>query len=346
MTINVFLQASNPFKAATTHQTISHSNHFVLCSMMTNQANISTVCQKLEGSLFIPLFLLICVLPTHLLMAKILYRDCQLALPRHKIMLSLTVSDALQIFAASITIISGNIINGTKYGGASCKYIEGTRSVLVPLALFVSSVNIISLCIERYISCIHSLYVYHIMTTKRVVLLLGAEWVIGTVIGAVSFYLTVVGGIKEKESLIIQRVSVLITFPSATIILFIQLRLLYFSRSKLARVKPVGAFGNQAEMVDFRRRQVKVTFVASIVAIAYIVCMFPITIANAWEWHHGEIKNASLKSVLLSLGLLNTMFDPLFYGLGIGETRRMVWKNIKHVKEFFLLRLCNISAPI
>ena len=313
---------------------------------MTNEANITAACQKLEeGVLFAIIFPLICALPMHLLMAKILYKDCQLALPRHKIMLSLTISDALQIFVVFVTIIFESLISGTKHEEAACKYIKRTRAIFIPLTFFVSSVNIISLCIERYISCIHSLYVYHIMTAKRVVSVLIAEWMIGTVIGAVTLYLNVYKGLEKTESSAIMYASVLIAFPSAAIIIVIQLRLFYFSR-KVAKVKPGPASGNQPELVDFRRRQVKVTFVASIVAIAYIVCMFPLTITNAWEWHHGERKNGPWKSAFYFLASLNTMCDPLIYGLGIGETRKMIWKNIKQIRDFLLWHLCNISTPI
>ena len=310
---------------------------------MNNETRTTIACQLTSYILFTAVFLIIFALPVHLLMIKILYKDCQLVLPRHKIMMSLTISDALHISTMSLTMIFRKIISESSQIETECKYIQLMVALCASITLIVSSLNIVSLSIERYIACVHSLYVYHILTTRRVVSALCLQWVFGVIIGIITTYLLQVDN-SGKEPVIFQRTVVMTVFPSATVIMAIQLRLLHFSRSKLATVKPDGAFGNQAEMADFRKKQVKVTFVASIVAIAYITCMFPLSILYAWEWHHGILHPKGWRSFLVPLAMLNTLFDPLIYGIGIGETRKMAWKNISQAKELLIWHIFNGSS--
>ena len=206
--------------------------------------------------------------------------------------------------------------------------------------------SIISLSIERYITCIYSLHVYYILTTRRVSVAIVIQWAMGIVIGVISacLHLTSESAQEVLESNIIMTTSVLIIFPSATVITVIQLRLFLFSRSKLARATRVDAFGNQAEMADFRKRQLKITFIASIVAIAYIVCMFPVAIFYAYEWQHGIIMDHNFKSVFASLAMVNTLIDPFIYGLGIEETRKLMLKNMKEAKDLLLWHLFKVSS--
>ena len=309
---------------------------------MINQTSTSNACQFTENTLMTAVFLIVFALPVHLLMIKILYKDCQLALPRHKIMMSLTMSDALQISIMSLTMIFRKIISISSHTQSECRYIQVIAIFLATITLIVSSLNIVSLSIERYVSCIHSLHVYDILTTRRVVSVLSLQWATGIIIGAIITYLREANQ-TETGDIVFQRSTVLTVFPSATIIMVIQLRLLHFSQSKLATVRPAGAFGNQAEMADFRKKQIKVTFVASIVAFAYVACMFPLAILYAWEWHHGVSSTSSWGPILIPLAMLNTLIDPLIYGIGIGETRKMIWKNMKQVKELLVCRACKIS---
>ena len=312
-------------------------------SKMTNQTSAAVTCQVMENALVTAVFLIIFALPVHLLMIKILYKDCQLVLPRHKVMMSLTISDALQISALSLTTISRKIVIESSQNEVACKYILIIATLFGTVTLVVSSLNIVSLSIERYISCIHSLHVYDILTTRRVVSVLSLQWATGIIIAAAISYLREANQ-TEAGDILFQRATILTVFPSATIILVIQLRLLHFSRSKLATVKPAGAFGNQAEVVEFRRKQMKVTFIASIVAIAYMTCMIPLAVLFAWEWHHGLSNTTRWRSFLFPLAMLNSLLDPLIYGVGIGETRKMIWKNVKQAREFLLWRIFNIPS--
>ena len=309
---------------------------------MTNQTSTTVDCHQSDYTFATAVFLIVFALPVHLLMIKILYKDCQLALPRHKVMMSLTISDAVQISVMSLTIMSQKAIESSQ-NKVACKHVLIIAVLCATVTLIVSSLNIVSLSIERYISCIHSLHVYDILTTRRVVSVLSSQWMIGVIIGAITTYLREANQ-SGKESMIFQRTTVFTVFPSATVIIVIQLRLLHFSRSKLATIKPVGAFGNQAEVADFRKKQVKVTFVASIVAIAYVTCMFPLAIIYTWEWHYGVKSKGSWGSLFIPLAMLNTLIDPLIYGVGIVETRKMLWKNVRQAKEFLLWRFCNFPS--
>ena len=326
----------------TTVQPLSFS---ITSPNINNQTSAIGDCQVSEGALFTAIFLIFFGLPAHFLMMKILYKDCEMTLPRHKIMMSLTLSDALQIFNIAASTIFLKSFNVTQYREDACRSIQAAGIFFVTGTMFVSSLSIVSLSIERYITCIHGLHVYQILTAKRVVFAISIQWIIGTGIGVLSVCLHVTSEAPRvlTESLLLQRTSVLVIFPSAITVTLIQLRLFLFSRSKLAGVKPNDAFGNQAEMADFRKKQLKVSFVASIVAIAYIASMFPVAILHAYEWQHGVIKNHPWRPAIISLAMINTLFDPLIYGLLIEETRRMMWKNMKEAKDFLLWHLFKVS---
>ena len=313
---------------------------------MDNQTTAVGECKFTEGAIITSVFVTFFALPFHLLMMKILYKNCEMTLPRHKIMISLTASDALQIFASVLLSTFQQIFSVTQYREAACRYLQAIAIFFLTLTLFVSSMSITSLSIERYISCIYSLHVYEILATKRMAITICMQWVIGTALGVISVCLHNISEAPSilTESVVIHHAIVLIIFPSATVITLIQLRLYFLSRSKLARVKPVGAFGKQAEMIDLRKRQVKITFVASIVAIAYIVCMFPMAIVHAYEWQNGMIKNNSMRSIINSFLLINTLIDPFIYGLGIEETRKLIWKDMKAAKNLLLWHLFKVSS--
>ena len=296
-------------------------------------------CSAGEAPLTIAIILIGIFLPVHLLIAKILCIDAQLALPRHKIMLSLTTSDSLQVCSAALYIIFINVFNTTSNEAISCNMVNTINTVMlffVVLTLIASSLSIVAMSIERYISCIYSFYIHQIMTAKRVILALCAKWsmAVGIAVLAVA--------IQEKgheslttvsNSLILKYLTVVIVIPSAIVIIVIQLRLFFFSRSKIVRVNVVGAFGNRAELADSRKRQLKATFAASIVSIAYVVCMLPLAILFAFEIQHKK-QETSNAQFIKHLTLLNNLADPVVYGIGIADTRKQIWKNIKAVKNF------------
>lgn len=281
--------------------------------------------------------LLFLALPVHLLIVKILCVDAQLVLPRHKIMLSLTVSDALQILIVSIYFVMKQPLLTAIKNDTICSITENTMLFFGILTLVASSCSIATLSIERYISCIHSFYVHQIMTTKRVVALVIAQWCVAIFLGflAISIELGVQTKRRISESPVIQLATIGIVIPASVVISVIQIHLFRFSRSKLVRVKPDRVFGNQAEFVDYRKTQLKITLVASMVAIAYVSCMLPMAILFIAELKHGLVHSPA-SNVIKALALLNTLADPLIYGIGITDTRRLIWKDIKRGKSFIL----------
>ena len=78
----------------------------------------------------------------------------------------------------------------------------------------------------------------------------------------------------------------------------------------------VGAFGNRAELADSRKMQLKATFATSIVAIAYVTCMLPVTILFAFEIQHGEHLSKSAQFIKY-LALLNNLANPIVYGIAL-----------------------------
>ena len=120
--------------------------------------------------------------------------------------------------------------------------------------------------------------------------------------------------------------------PTTVVISVIQYRLLVLSRKKLRRVRHREIFGREAESADWKRRQMKVTFVAGIVAIAYIVCMLPLAVSSVYELTNINKPSKSTPVIIRAPALLNNLADPHMYGFGIVDTRRAVLKNLQRMK--------------
>ena len=306
---------------------------------MTHHNQTLLRCSAGEAPLSIAIILLLLFLPLHLLVAKILCIDAQLALPHHKIMLSVTTSDSMQLFIVAIYIIVDNVLSSISNEAILCSMVHISNTVMLffgVITLTASSLGIVTMSIERYISCIYSFYIHQIMTTKRVIMAVCTQWTI-----AVSCAVLAVA-IQDKSNSTIPPVTnspiskyltVVTVIPSAIVIIVLQLRLFFFSRSKIVRVDVVGAFGNRAGLADSRKRQLKATFATSIVAIAYVACMLPVAILFAFEIQHGEHLSKSAQFIK-RLALLNNLADPIVYGIGIADTRKQIWKNIKAAKNY------------
>ena len=79
-------------------------------------------------------------------------------------------------------------------------------------------------------------------------------------------------------------------------------------------------------------KQMNVTFVTSIVAIAYIVCMLPLGVSCVYELTNINKPSKSTPVIIRVLALLNNLADPYIYGIGIVDTRRAVLKNLQRMK--------------
>ena len=276
-------------------------------------------------------------LPFHLLMMKILVKDLRLALPRHKITFSLSLSDCLLISVISLSAVIMKTLSLTTESMA-CQFLRHAALFTGTLSTVVSGLTITLMSIERYIACVHSFRLHQIMTKQIVLFVLSFSWVIATISGilAVATNKDIQAEVAVGESVVFKLTLVICSFSTSLIITIIQIRLLMFSRSKLVMVRPSKAFGTQAELADFRKRQIKVSFVAGIVAVAYIACMSPVAFLFLCELVDGRSRSASLKAAFLALCMVNTLADPFIYGVGTVDTRRLIVKDLKNIREVFV----------
>lgn len=310
-------------------------------NMTPQQSTDELNCHSEDLFFAFSLFLVIFALPVHILLIKILWKDAQLDLPRHKIMFSLAVSDSLQIFIVSISVILRQIFSSDDNHAVLCHAQQYVVTFFSVLTVIVSSSTIVALSVERYISCIHTFYLHHIMTPKRTLIVLGTQWIVALCCATLAVSTRQPSLASTSESIVLRYSTVVIVIPSAIFITAIQVRLFIFSRSKLVRVAPTTVFGRQAELLEYRKKELKVTFVASVVAVSYIICMLPSAILFSYELIHKDV-TYDLSKYIFALAFLNTLVDPLIYGVGIKDTRKMMWKNIKMAKDFLLWQIIGL----
>ena len=275
------------------------------------------------------------ILPFHFLMIKVMIIDLRLALPRHLIVFCLSISDTLQSFVPFFTSVVGKMFSFTMESDG-CLITFDLLYFALTATLVVSSVSIIVLSFERYVACIHSFRLHEIFTRERMVYGLTFLWISGMIFGTVA----VVLGRVDKLTVILDAdrfmmiVNVMLVFPTSIVISVIQCRLLIFSRKKLMRVGDTGMFGREAESADMKKKQIKIAFVACIIAIAYIMCMFPLAVLSLYELIYGRIPARSVPVMLRALALLNNLADPYIYGFGVVDSRKAIAKNFRRLRDF------------
>ena len=94
-------------------------------------------CKLTKGVLITSVFLTLFALPFHSLVIKVLYKVCKMTQPRHKIMMSLTISDALQIFTSALIVIFLQIFSATQYQKVVCRYTQTVGIFFFIVTLFV-----------------------------------------------------------------------------------------------------------------------------------------------------------------------------------------------------------------
>ena len=285
----------------------------------------------------VPLIVVTCIaLPFHAFIIKILAMDFQFDLARHKILFSLSLSDVIMLFGMFISAIVNMAVTITteSTGCVAFRSFTGLTSVFT---LTVSSTSTIALSVERYIACIHSFRLHSILTESRVRNFAIFQWIFGCLIGllvAVTNRYDSAIPIPNYSSY--QYVYIIFVIPTSVAATVIQVRLFIFSWKKMNRVDPNVAFGEQLELTDFRRKQIRVAFMAGIVAFAYIVCMIPLAVTFLYELLSGATVPLSYRSVCISLSCSNNFADPFIYGLGIADTRQKIVKELKKLKQRLL----------
>ena len=274
-------------------------------------------------------------MPFHILIIKVLIVDLRLALPRHNTMLCLSISDALQVFMLFLCLTMPSFF-GISRGSVGCNISRTILYFTLALTLVVSSLSTIALSVERYVACIHSFHLHRIFTRKRMLYGILFVWILGVLCGAVNVTITLVSNfsVSISDNYFMKVVTVLFIIPTCALISIIQCRLLVFSRKKMAQVGQGTQFGCEAEMADLRKRQIKVAFFASIVVVAYIICMLPMGCFSLYELIHGNVVYSSWKSVLEMLLVVNNFADPFIYGIGTVDARRAALKSLGKIKNF------------
>ena len=208
------------------------------------------------------------------------------------------------------------------------------------LTVSVSSLAVLAMSLERYVACIHSFPLHEMFSDKRVAVMSCFIWAIGAVCAATAIAIhpintqeTIVGDLITFKVIV-----VIFVIPTSAAVVFIQARLFFFSRKKLSQITPSGAFGAQAELADFRKKQIKVAMVASVIAFAFIFCMLPLAATSLYELVNNVSLKSTFKTTCIALAMANTLVDPFIYGFGVAVTRRLIMKNLKNLKLFILAR--------
>ena len=272
-------------------------------------------------------------LPFNLLIFKILISNYRLRLPRHKILLSLTVSDCMQITLVAFTLFVA-LLSKLNTTDAFCQVLRNFAGFVGTLTLIASSGSIIALSIERYITCVHCLRVYQILSHKRVKIALCGIWLFA-VVGALADEKRYKS--NSTENIPMSRfANVLygsVIMFSTTCLVYTQINL-YLVARRLIRNQPGCSFGSQAEAHDFRKRQLKASIAASAVVVLYVVCMCPLGIYMFTTAFTGVSVQSSFRIVSIFLAQVNTFVDPFVYGLGMEDTRRTIKRELKKMKSF------------
>ena len=271
-------------------------------------------------------------LPFHIMMIKILGKDVELSMPRHKIMFCLSISDTLQIFVPCTTAIIMKAFALTTES-AICRILRDLFVFSSALTIVVASLSLATLAIERMIICMYFLKYQRLFPRKRTRNLLWSYWLIGVTIAAAS---ALTNDQQRAETILsevfsFQILCILFIFPAATIIAVIQVRLFLFSRERMVQIIPNRAVANQRNVPSFRKRQLKIAFVAGVVSVAYIVCMVPVATMFFLELVGFAENKTTVKPALLSLAVVNTLVDPFIYGLGLTQTRQIIMRNLRSI---------------
>ena len=271
-------------------------------------------------------------LPFHILIIKIIMKDIGLSLPHHRIVLTLTISDAVQIFSASFVSSIANILQSTTES-VTCRILRDSIVFTGSLTIVVSSLALTTFAVERMIICMHFLKYRRIFQRTRVTRLLRSYWLVGMILAAIA---AATNDARKTETSVnettsFQIICSLIVIPSALIITVIYFRIFLFSRGKIVRVVPNSIGSKLRDITTFKKKQFRIASVAGVVCMSYVICMVPMAINFFLELIGATDNNPSLKNILISFALVNTLTDPIIYGFGMVQTRRILIRTVKKI---------------
>ena len=268
-------------------------------------------------------------LPFHTLILKILTKDIGLTLPHHRIVFALTISDAVQIFSASCSCSLGMISQSTT-DSVTCRILRDIIVFTSSLTVVVSSLALITFAVERMIICMHFLKYRKLFQRTRVTRLLRSYWLVGMILAAIA---TATNDARKTETSVneataFQIICAMIVIPSALIITVIYFRIFLFSRERIIRVVPNSIGSRLRDIATFKKKQFRIAFIAGVVCMSYVICMVPMAINFFLELIGATDNNPSLKKILVSFAMVNTLTDPIIYGFGMVQIRRILIRKV------------------
>ena len=271
-------------------------------------------------------------LPFHILLVKVLVKNVGLSLPHHQIMFSLIISDALQIFAVSCLFFLRMALQLTTKS-VTCDFIRDAAVFTTSLTIVASSLAVVTFAIERMVICMHFLKYRRLFKRTRITKLLCSYWLFSAIIAVIA---AIKNDARKTETAAIEAtafhiVCVSIILPSATIIIFIYSRIFLFSQERILQVAPSSESSKLRTVAAFKTKQIRIALIASIVCIAYVVCMVPMSITFFLELT-GLIDNRpDIKKILVSIAMLNSLADPIIYGFGMIQTRQILLRTARSI---------------
>ena len=296
--------------------------------VQANTTHIYECISKSIGNFIVTISLF--ALPFHILMIKVLISDLHLNLPRYKILLCLSISDAMQIFVTSFCVTIARVFSLTT-GSSLCHISRKILLFNISVTITISSLATAGLSLERYVACIHSFRLHYMFTRKRILFCTLCGLLIGIAFGSTTI---TVKDITRQQFVVddnqaMKILAVVVVLPTTILISAVQYRLFVFSRKMLATVGPGTIHGRKTEAADYRWRQIKVTFVASIVAITYMVCMFPLSCLSIHELVSCSNSYSLVHYTVRVLAVANNFINPYVYGFGIADLRKALLKKVK-----------------
>ncbi len=303
-------------------------------SNATNTTHLEVKCARKEATLYSSAIALLAS-PVYILMLKILIYRFRLRLPRDKILLSLTVSDSIQIVIVAVLQLS--VFDDT-VDSIGCQIIRKVGEFTVVLTVVSSSGSILLLSWERYMACVHCLRFYKIVTHEKVNRMLCGVWALAFVCGFLEkgrYEANISSSVMPfpETDTIIYVITVLST---STVLVVVQVRLYLLSYRK-TKDNPSGiTFGKKAEENDYRKTQFKIAIVASAIVLLYMICMCPLAIYLISAGFKSRDDNSATKIASIMLILINALMNPFVYGLGMADARKAIKKELKEIKSFFV----------
>ena len=317
----------------------SYPKKKLLINMAAGNSELVKDCFEYEVGGYIYTILL-CAMPFQVLLIKVLIKDLGLRMPRHTIMLSMSISDVIHPISVCIFYIIMSAFD-SRPETSLCHALRQSTLFLGILTTVVSSLGVIAMSIERYVACIHSFHIHRIFTQERVVYGSIIQWVIGTILAITEVLTNNVSGTNAIKTFSALHI-IFITFTYATAIPVgvIQARLFFFAKTKLKQINPAGAFGPQLELADYRKKHFKVALVSGIVAFGFVVSMLPTASLFLYEVSTGSKASKLATDVCFSFTKASCLVNPFIYGIGNADARKMIVQNLKKAKQFIIFKLC------